>query len=196
MNKKVAIIIISLIVLLALGWFAYRALDKNETEVITESGPDIQTVAPNTPPSLKTVAPKQIETEEFGAISGSKKVQEDNDTNFEVFDHLEKAWLQRAQNIIGGEKYPMYLDMRNRSDKEKMQAYKEYHDYLRQKYGDKFSYNISDDQSVREKEINQRYLKELLDFVGPLKFKEYTSAKDQFNEEMRRKNKEAIQIEF
>jgi uncharacterized protein YgiM (DUF1202 family) len=86
--------------------------------------------------------------------------------------------------------------MRDRNEKEKMQAYKEYHNYLRQKYGDKFSYNITDDQSAREKQINQRYLKDLLKLIGPEKFKKYTASKDQFNEEMRRKNKESIQIEF
>jgi hypothetical protein len=67
---------------------------------------------------------------------------------------------------------------------------------LRQKEGDKFSYSISNDQSVREKEINQRFLKDLLNLIGPEKFRLYISVKDQFNEEMRRNNKEAIQIEF
>ena len=124
------------------------------------------------------------------------KVVETADENFEVFDKIEKEWLTKAQAIVGSDKYQAYLGLREQNDKEKLLAYKEYHDYLRQKYGDKFSYNLSEDQSIREKKINQRYLGELLKLIGPEKFTKYTAEKDQFNEEMRRQKKETIQIEF
>ncbi|MDD4975529.1 MAG: hypothetical protein PHY93_14310 [Bacteriovorax sp.] len=194
MKKKVIIIIF--ILLISVGWFVYRAL-RVPLEKVVETDSDIKVIATNTftiaPPSLKVHAPIA------GTAPEEKKnyrVRETEDEQFEVFDKLESAWLLKAQEIIGADKYALYLDMRNRNEKEKMQAYKEYHDYLRQKYGDKFSYNITDDQSAREKQINQRYLKDLLKLIGPEKFKNYTATKDQFNEEMRRKNKESIQIEF
>lgn len=196
-NKKGLTVIAILLVIVILSWFIYRVLNSSGTEeVISDSNPKVHSIDSKIPPSLKVTAPQEQKAMEQGAITGNQKVLAKDDENFEIFDKMEKNWLQKAETIMGPQKYGLYLEMRERNDKEKMQAYKEYHEYLRQKYGDKFSYNISEDQSVREKQINQRYLKELLGVIGPEKFKLYTAAKDQLNEEMRRNNKEAIQIEF
>lgn len=196
-NKKGLTVIAILIVIVILSWFIYRVLNSSGTEeVISDSNPKVHSIDSKIPPSLKVTAPQEQKAMEQGAITGNQKVLGKDDENFEIFDKMEKNWLQKAETIMGPQNYRLYLEMRERNDKEKMQAYKEYHEYLRQKYGDKFSYNISEDQSVREKQINQRYLKELLGVIGPEKFKLYTAAKDQLNEEMRRNNKEAIQIEF
>lgn len=194
MNKKILFFII--VILSVLGWFIFRSTPVPLEKVVeTNNETKVNSSDTKVPPSLK------INTQ--AKVAGNKpeenknyRLKESKDEQFEIFDKLEKEWLTKAQAIIGAEKYSQYLEMRNQNDKEKMQAYKEYHDYLRQKYGDKFSYNISDDQSIREKQINQRYLKDLLKLIGPEKFKIYTATKDQFNEEMRRNNKEAIQIEF
>jgi len=194
--KKSQIVIFSSILVIGLGWLAYQAFHTREIEIINESDPKIQKADSKIPLSLKISEEALKNAKEHGAITDSQKVVENEEDNFEVFDRVEKAWLQKVGGIIGEDKYPLYLDMRDRNEKEKMQAYKEYHDYLRQKYGDKFSYNISDDQSIREKKINQRYLKDLLKLIGPEKFKAYTQTKDQLNEEIRRSNKNAIQIEF
>lgn len=144
--------------------------------------------------------PASIKEEE--TPQGSPKVREHSTLNqseeeqFAAFDKMEKAWLDSVKTIIGASLYSRYLEMRNNNEKEKMMAYKEYHDYLRKKYGDNFSYNISEDQSVREKDINQRYLKDLLAMIGNEKFQAYIKARDKINEENRRNNKVFIQIEF
>lgn len=190
-NKKGLTFIALLAVALILGWFVYRAMNKPEVEVINDSDPKVHTMDSVTPPSLK-VSDDHVKTNPNNA----GKVEESEANNFAIYDKLEKVWLGNVRVIIGDDIYPRYLEMRNTSEKEKLLAYKEYHDYLRQKYGDKFSYNISEDQSIREKQINERYLNDLLKLIGPEKFKKYTAAKDNFNEEMRRKNTEAIQIEF
>ena len=49
------------------------------------------------------------------------------------------------------------------------------------------SYNISEDQSLQESKINQKYLKELLNLVGKEKFAQYIKARDKLNEENRKK---------
>jgi uncharacterized short protein YbdD (DUF466 family) len=120
------------------------------------------------------------------------------DKNFEEYDQIEKNWLLKMNNMFGEKDYQFYLDLRARNEEEKMQAYKEFHDYLRQKYGDKFSYHISDDQSVREKAINTRYTRDLLKKVGEEKFKLYLKARDEFNEALERKSPSghALIIEF
>lgn len=191
MNKK--ILVIAFLVIL-LGWFIYRAIHAPApSNVVVIDSDSRVNVDKNVPGSLKVnsepVKVKKIE-------EGKTRLHDTPDAQFEEFDKMEKVWLSKVQEIVGSSNYPLYVDMRTRNDKEKMQAYKEYHDYLRQKYGDKFSYNISEDQSIREKEINQRYLKELLKLIGPEAFKKYTEAKDLYNEQMRRQGKESIQIEF
>jgi hypothetical protein len=147
---------------------------------------------PQTQPTSvpNVVQKKNNETHKAG------KAVETTENNFAIYDQMEKKWLDSVSLIIGSKTFPIYLEMRERNDKEKMQAYKEYHDYLRFKYGDKYSYNISEDQSIREKKINERYLNDLLKLIGQEKFKAYLKAKDDFNEESRRRSKEAMIIEF
>ncbi|MBC7538260.1 MAG: hypothetical protein H7281_05530 [Bacteriovorax sp.] len=195
MKKKVLPIIV--VIFMSVGWFIYRALHVPTEKVVeTDSDSKVITFDSKLPPSLKINTPASSPTPKAPEEKKNYRIRETKDEQFEAFDKLDSAWLYKAKEIIGADKYAQYLEMRNRNDREKMQAYKEYHDYLRQKYGDKFSYNITDDQSIREKQINQRYLKDLLKLIGPDKFKKYTAVKDQFNEEMRRSNKESIQIEF
>lgn len=195
MNKFKQAIPYLLIVLLTV-WFSYKffverktpkaqtmALDWDQLDSTSGSNPL------DTPASIK----KEADVPHMREHSTLTKDEEDQ---FAAFDKMEKAWLATAENIIGKDHYARYLEMRDNNEKEKMMAYKEYHDYLRQKYGDKFTYNISEDQSVREKEINQRYLKDLLALIGDEKFQTYLKARDKINEENRRKQKEFIQIEF
>lgn len=180
--KKKILLIISLV---SVSWFVYRALSVPPEKVV-EINNDTKVI------SLETIAPPSLKAN----ATAPYKAKESEDEQFLAFDKFEKTWLLKAQEIIGSDKYAQYLEMRNQNEKEKLQAYNEYHEYLRQKYGDKFSYNITDDHSAKEKQINQRYLKDLLTLIGPEKFKTYTAAKDLFNEEMRRQNKESIHIEF
>jgi hypothetical protein len=192
MNKKIPLILVFIVII---AWFVYRAMHAPvaKNEVVIESETKIA-ADKNIPPSLKINQDAKTPHAENGEVKS--RVYEKEDASFEEFDKMDEAWLVKAKEIVGEDKYALYLDMRKRNDDEKLIAYKEYHNYLRQKYGDKFSYNLSEDQSAREKQINQKYLKELLKLIGPEAFKKYTAEKDQFNEKMRRQNKESIQVEF
>ena len=188
-----------LLILLLVGWFCNKfflikktpvpqslKLDWDQLDATSGSKPE------KVPVTLKT---------ESDSVSGrlvrehSELTKTDED-QFAEYDQMEKRWLDKVKTIIGNDYFQNYLEMREINEKEKMQAYKEYHDYLRKKYGDKFSYNISEDQSVREKEINQKYLKKLLSTIGTEKFQSYINARDKINEENRRKNKLFLQVEF
>ena len=196
-NKKSIAFIVVVIVIALFTYLALHApVEKAETIVIHDTEATKVVADLRLPPSLKVHTNSNSNEVKKTEPRNAGKVVETADENFEVFDKIEKEWLTKAQAIVGSDKYQAYLGLREQNDKEKLLAYKEYHDYLRQKYGDKFSYNLSEDQSIREKKINQRYLGELLKLIGPEKFTKYTAEKDQFNEEMRRQKKETIQIEF
>lgn len=199
MNKKIPLIVLFIILV---SWFVYRAthapVPKNEVVIDSDTA-----IAPaqNVPSTLKVNGTQEDKTRPVQPGFGPQKVRvyespEAKDEKFEEFDRQEKVWLGKVKSIIGDKDFPIYVEMREQSEKEKLMAYKEYHDYLRQKFGDKFSYNISEDQSIREKEITKRYLAQLLKMIGDEKFKQYTAARDQFNEDMRRNNKDSIQVEF
>jgi uncharacterized short protein YbdD (DUF466 family) len=128
----------------------------------------------------------------------NQKIIKTEDKNFAEYDQNEKEWLTRIENILGENDYQYYVGLRNKNEEEKMKAYKEFHDYLRQKNGDNFSYNISEDQSIREKEINTKYTREFLKHIGEEKFKSYLKVRDEFNAELQRKSKNgsALVVEF
>lgn len=183
-----------LLIALFVGWFSYKffvervpanpakmTLDWDQLDATSGSKPE--------------VVPATIKKEDVEKVDKSQN-KEVTDDEFKAFDEMEKKWLTTVEQLIGPEAFPKYLEMREANEKEKSLAYQEYHDYLRKKYGDKFTYNISEDQSIREKQINQRYLKELLLLLGSNKFQTYLKARDQINEENRKNNKEFIQVEF
>lgn len=188
-----------LLIVIFVSWFSYKffiarpipetpsmKLDWEELDATSGSKPE---KTPVTLRSEKSLEKKQT-VREHSTLTESDAAQ------FAEYDVMETNWLSTVKGIIGVQNYPYYLEMRENNEKEKMQAYKEYHDYLRKKYGDKFNYNISEDQSIREKEINQKYLKQLLEKIGQERFQTYLSARDKINEENRRKKKLFLQIEF
>jgi hypothetical protein len=199
-----------LLILLFLGWASYRffftrditkatatnsmALDWNELDATTGSK------VTETPETIK-VTPPAPSGEQESTVSPDNAVVKTSPTaegkdQFQEFDIIEGKWIGQVEGIIGKKNFPRYLAMRKRNESEKLVAYKAYHEYLKQKYGDNYSYNISEDQNVAEKKINQRYLQMLLRLIGEEKFQQYLKARDQINEENRRDNKEFIQIEF
>ena len=184
-----------MLLFLVTGWIYFKQINRPQQKIVVHETAYKAVNDTQAPPSFKINSNPQNP----GANTDKNvniKARDANDQNFEIYDVLEKSWLLKVKKIIGNDKYAAYVEMKNQNEKEKLQAYKEFHNYLRKKYGDKFSYNISDDQSTREKEINQKYLMALAKLIGPEKFTEYTAAKDQTNEEMIRNNKESIQVEF
>jgi hypothetical protein len=145
-----------------------------------------------TPTSLR------VETETSKTNVSSKKTFEVKDEKFESYDELEKEWLTKPKALMSKDEYENYLQMRANSEKEKMKAYSDYHDYMRKKFGDNFRYNISEDQSVIEKKINEKYLHQLLKLIGEEKFKTFLKSRDDYNEIIRRKSsgKNFLIIEF
>lgn len=161
---------------LALDW---DSLDKDKKKNLESA-----------PTTLKTDEPAPHRTRVHETMTPSEEAQ------FEIYDQMEREWLSKMKGLLDEREYAIYQDMREQNEKEKLKAYEQFHQMLRKRHGDQFSYKISEDQSAAEKEINQKYLKELLAIIGEKKFAEYLKARDQINENFRRKNKIFIQVEF
>ncbi len=146
--------------------------------------------AETAPTTLKTDEPTPHRTRTHETMTPSEEAQ------FEIYDQMEREWLGKMKALLDEREYVVYQDMREQNEKEKLKAYEQFHQMLRKRHGDQFSYKISEDQTAAEKEINQKYLNELLALIGEKKFAEYLKARDQINENFRRKNKIFIQVEF
>lgn len=194
--------LIFLLTILLLG-LVYYFYQKNQSQIITheelnrlkKAAKENAPVQENIPLTLKT---NEQNKEALPEKEPDVKVYETKDEKFEAFDRMEKGWLNSVSKLLTAKEYLVYEDLRNLNEKEKADAYKAYHDYLRSKYGNNFKYNISEDQSIREKKINEKYLKDLAKLLGPEKFKKYLATKDQYNENLRRetKGKSFLVIEF
>jgi uncharacterized short protein YbdD (DUF466 family) len=185
--KKI-IFIFAIILVISVGYFYNTFKNKKSEESYTELQGN-----PSGPVVFKTE-----KTEASTTPGPSQKIIKTENKDFNQYDKNDKEWLGKIENLLGEKDYAFYLELRKKNEDEKMVAYNEFHEYLRKKYGDNFSYHISEDQSVREKEINTRHTKELLKQIGSEKFKDYLKERDQFNEELLRKSEagQALVIEF
>lgn len=182
-----------LLVILFIGWAMYKYFLERNIKPKTSLALDWESLEKSEKSEKLAIEKKvtsPVKEKEFTTMSPAEK------DAFNEYDIIEKKWLEIVKNNLGESFYFQYLELKEQNDKEKMIAYQEYHDYLRQKQGDKFEYNISEDQSERERKINQIYLNKLLEVIGPAKFQEYLKSRDQFNEDSRRNNKEFILMEF
>lgn len=195
-----------LVVILFLGWAIFKFFSSKTTD---SSKPMAAPMAldweqlDSTSNMAKEDIPKTMKSEVKNAEgSGSKGInktseQIESSGRFDQFDRIEEFWLMEVAKIINDKKdYKLYLEMREQNEKEKLEAYKEYHEGLKEKYGDKFSYSISEDKSPKERKINQAYLKKLLALIGEAKFKKYIKARDRVNEDNRKNDQNYLLIEF
>ena len=186
-----------ILIALLVGWFSYkffivRELPKQNQMTLDWDELDRNGMGANAqlPRSIKEnkASDTRVIAKEIGVTETDEMVAE--------IELMEKKWLDEVKNIIGPKDYPLYLELKKNNDQEKLEAYNEFHEYMRKKHGDKFSYNISEDQSLQEKKVNQKYLKELLNLIGKDKFATFIEARDKFNENFRKKNKFFLQVEF
>lgn len=191
MQKRIIIILILIIASVAVWFFFSKRI---------EPGSELQPEENIVSEVKDQTSPTVILKEDKSVVSTKKTSSLENpqDKNFDEYDKNDKIWLGKVQNVLSRNEFEFYQGLRSNNEEEKMQAYQEFHDYLRQKHGDNFSYNISEDQSIREKQINAKYTQEFLKKIGPDKFKLYLNMRDQFNEEQQRKSKDgnALIIEF
>lgn len=185
MIKKILFAIFLLLIFLVYYFYNQPKTQKDEKSTYNE----IQTHSTTVVFKDKTASPDK---------TSKTKIIKTADKNFEEYEQNEQEWLGKVEDLLGEKDFQFYVSLREKNDQEKMQAYQEFHDYLRKKHGDNFSYNISEDQSIREKDINTRYTRLLLKQIGEEKFKNYLKIRDHFNEELQRKspNGQALVIEF
>lgn len=204
MMEKIKKIIPVLFIVLFVGWFCKkffldREVPRSQVQTLEWSDTDIRDEFADT-------AQDEDNLDEHGHVHGQKdskaeqQLKELTDEEAEEIigkiEKIEQQWLSQVHTIVGDQHFEQYLKMRQRNEKEKLEAYNQYHEFLKKKYGDRYAYNISEDQSKKEKEINQNFLREFKMLIGEAKFKEYLKAKDEINKEYQKQNELFMEIEF
>ncbi len=188
-----------LVVLLILVAAAFYFLRNKENLPLSTEKQSVAITAVTNAPEIDPL-PKSLEI-----TSGEKKKtskpgpEAEDDKNFEEFDRLEEKWLNQMQTFFNDEKkFNIYMMFRDSSEKEKLDAYEEYHKHLEAKYGKNYSYSLSEDDTKREESINNKYLNKIKLLLGEKEYIKYLEVKDQFNKEEAKKmtNKKSLLIEI
>ncbi len=190
-----------MLIVLLVGWFSYKFFVERKVRPQNQMTLDWDELDRQGMGSTGEL-PKSIRGDKSPTATESEKGlskeigEPESEEMIAEIEAMEKVWLAEVKSIIGSQHFPTYLELKNVNEKEKLEAYNQFHEYMRKKHGDNFSYNISEDQSVQEKKVNQKYLKELLKVIGQEKFAAYLKARDKLNENYRKQNKIFLQVEF
>ncbi len=143
---------------------------------------------------IKEIKRESYQEQNLEAVDG-----QDNKKDFEAFDQFESRWIEKVKVVFPKPKmFDVYLVFREDNEKEKMEAYEEFHRLMEKKFGANYTYSLSEDQTKMEQKINDKYLKKLKEMMGEKSFIEYLKIRDQFNEDIMRETKgqRPLLIEF
>jgi|GEM_PF-5170261 len=108
------------------------------------------------------------------------------------FEATEKAWGQRMDDLITGEfglgvdALKKYNVLREGLDRDKMEAFNEYHKYMREKHGDNYSYIPTKDEEQFGKKLRIQYEEKVRDFFGDKNYQRYKEVRQEFNQKLRK----------
>lgn len=139
---------------------------------------------------------KELKRESYQEQNVEAVDEEDSKKDFLAFEQFENRWIVEVKRVFPKPKmFEVYLVFREDNEKEKMEAYEEFHKLMEKKFGANYTYSLSEDQTKMEQKINDKYLKKLKDMLGEKAFMNYLKTRDEFNEQiMRETNGQRPQI--
>ena len=112
---------------------------------------------------------KQVKRENYQDQNPEAVDNDENKKDFAEFDRFENQWINEVKKVFPKPKmFDVYIVFREDNEKEKMEAYEEFHKLMEKKFGPNYTYSLSEDQTKMEQKINDKYLKKLKDMVGVL----------------------------
>lgn len=195
---KVTLIIGSVVGILVLAYAfkrdsGYEVVRESSVEEI-EKGNNSQThQAPQTEEEAKK-APLRVAAPGLKSSTGEDKVLSDEELEEldRYFDQVEKDWDSTMESFflkelaMPPEEFKEYKKLREAYDMDRLEAYQEFHEYMLEKYGEKYTYSPSDDMEKFENKVREQYLEVLRKRIGDDAYKKYLDTLDQFNEKLRR----------
>lgn len=197
-NKKI-FIFLGLIVISGLSVYFYFMKGKGTMEKITEyevQSSSVKSSPHGDLPKSSAKLPineeklKELKRESYQDQNVESVDNEENKKDFAAFEQFENRWIAEVKKVFPKPKmFDVYLVFREDNEKEKMEAYEEFHKLMEKKFGPNYTYSLSEDQTKMEQKINDKYLKKLKDMMGEKAFMEYLKVRDEFNEQIMRETK-------
>ncbi|GAB4015028.1 MAG: hypothetical protein Fur0010_13660 [Bdellovibrio sp.] len=200
MNSKFKIALVAVFVVLIIG-LAYVFRDKSGQNVVKgevpyEGDPKEMVAVEQDKKGEESKAapmPGQISSH-LRSNTGEDRVLSDEELEEldRYFDQVEKDWDQSMESLflkelaLPQEEFKEYKKLREAYEMDRLEAYHEFHEYMLEKYGEKYTYSPSDDMEKFENKVREQYLEVLRKRIGDDNFKKYIETMDQFNEKLRR----------
>ncbi|MBI2520395.1 MAG: hypothetical protein HYV97_08250 [Bdellovibrio sp.] len=128
--------------------------------------------------------------------------EEDADKMTAYFEATEKAWNDRMDHFITDELHlPIkvlkeYKVLREGFDRDKMEAFEDFHKYMRDKHGDNYSYNPTKDEEQFANKVKDQYDSKLRQLFGQEHYLEYREVRDQFNKKLKAEQNPEIGVYY
>jgi hypothetical protein len=136
---------------------------------------------------------KDEEVEERLTDGGQAPLTEEElDELEEYFDQVETQWTTDMENFITKELrmpkdvYEKYETLREAYEKEKYQAFNDFHEEMFKKHGTNYSYNPSEFNTKFENTFRDEYLVKMKDLIGEENMTRYLEMLDATNERLMR----------
>ena len=199
MTKNKYILIVIFIFFIGGGIYLYFMKGRHTMEKITEYEVQSSSIKNSNNENLPRSSAKlpidaerlkQVKRENYQDQNPEAVDNDENKKDFAEFDRFENQWINEVKKVFPKPKmFEVYLVFREDNEKEKMEAYEEFHKLMEKKFGPNYTYSLSEDQTKMEQKINDKYLKKLKDMVGDKTFTEYLKVRDEFNEKVMRETK-------
>ena len=115
--------------------------------------------------------------------------EEDADKMTAYFEATEKAWNERMEHFIIDELHmPVsalkeYKVLREGYDRDKMEAFEDFHKYMRDKHGDNYSYNPTKDEEKFANKVRDKYDAKMRQLFGQEHYPQYRDVLSEFNKQ-------------
>jgi len=136
---------------------------------------------------------KLPESDVFVGEEGESSISgEDLDRMEEYFLKTESEWTQSMQNLIldelnlGQEVLREYQALKEGFERDKMDTFEEYHQFMQEKHGDNYTYIPSKDEEEFSSKINKEYLDRIRKLLGAENYNRYLQLRDSFNDKLKK----------
>lgn len=190
--KKVVIVAVILLVVAGGFWYlgqGHKAPLVKSESVLTEMESKLLEEDSMEAPIGEEQVTKKVESK---GDDGSIKELSDEDLKKidEQFEKVEKEWATEVEQLFVGElglnslAFEQYKALREAYDEDKYEAERDFHDFMRKKYGEKYSYNPTETQEIYENRIQEKYESQLKKILGEKSFIRYLEVREKFNQQI------------
>ncbi len=222
--KKIVFGILFFVVVLSVGLYYYRERTAGPDELAqvdevlknsdSEADPSkkvVQEATPSTPSDSNKKNENRDDLAKDMLGSGGEETNPQNEKSLNqdeadkmtaYFEATEKAWDERMEHLIIDEMHlPMstlkeYKVLRDGFDRDKMEAFEDFHKHMREQYGDGYSYNPTKDEEKFANKVKDQYDARMRKLLGQEHYLQYREVLSEFNKKLKAEQNPEIGVRY